>query len=219
MAPHYWIIDYTINILSDFHVGAGITILGGNLHGLQRDKTSFPYLPHTQVRGLLRLGGLKLKNWQPHLTAIFNRNFGQPNRRGGGLWSYTSARYPKGSITGYSGPEVAEILTEQNHIKLTEDVVENLFSYEKAGGKEDELREWKGRIYSAEPAEEKDVAFLIACMRAEDRIGHRRSRGYGKVNWDLGEVYRYLPGERPEQIKRGPNEWTKTLIITREVNQ
>lgn len=214
MSTYYWIIDYTINICSDYHVGAGITLLGGNLYGLRQDETGFPYLPHTQVRGLLRLGGLKLKGWQPCLKSTFARNFAQADRAGDGLWSYTSARYPSQAIAGYSGPKVAEILTEQSHIKLTNDSVENLFSYEKAGAIKDEWRQWKGRIYSIGPAEEEDVAFLMACMRAEDRIGQRRSRGYGKVDWEVERVCRYrLPEEPPQEIKK---DWLG-LIISREV--
>jgi len=214
MSNYYWIIDYVINIRSDFHIGAGITLLGGNLHGLRRDETGFPYLPCTQVRGLLRLGGLKLKDWQPHLKSLFDKNFGLANRAGDGLWSHTSARYPKEAIAGYSRPEVAEILTDQSHIKLTDDSVENLFSYEKAGGIENEWRELKGRIYSIGLANEDAVAFIIACMRAEDRIGQRRSRGYGKVNWQLEKVRRYLlPNEPPQEVS---NDWLE-LVVTEGV--
>lgn len=225
MSTCYWMIDYSIRFLSDFHVGAGITLLGGNLHGLRRDKTGFPYLPHTQVRGLLRLGGLKLRDWQhqnlENLDDVFNRNFGQADRNGNGLWTYTSARYPEEGIVEYSGSKVSGTRTEQSHIKLAEGGVENLFSYEKAGrieakpaeGAESKWLQWRGRIYSVEPAEEKDVAFLIACMRAEDRIGRRRTRGYGKVDWKLEKVRWYIPSEsKPKKIKE-PHDWLK-LVIT-----
>ena len=70
----------------------------------------------------------------------------------------------------------------------------------------------EGRVYSVEPATEIDVAFLLACMRLEDRLGHRRSRGYGKVAWNPQRVRRYLAGSEPEEITRNLPEWLNLLF-------
>jgi len=200
----YWIIDYKIEFSSDFHIGAGISLLGGNFHGLQVDYRGFPWMPQTEVRGLLRLGGQRLTGWDKSLEGLYNRNFGiEYNQKG--LWSYTSARFPEDEEL-----DVNETLGWQSHIKSSNGVAENLFTYQKvkSGRKEKDSKQnsdeadapvWEGRIYSLKPAAIIDVAFLFACMRAEDRIGHRRSRGYGKISWSFTGIRHYSPGAKPEK--------------------
>lgn len=199
--PHYWIIEYRIEFRSDFHVGAGHTLFGGNLHGVRLGDDGFPCLPGTQVRGLLRLGGSRLKDWGAASENLFKRNFAEGDRKDKGpQWSYTPARFTRGQIEGYEGAEATGMLSEQSHVHLDDGSVKNLFSYQKAGAL-DGTWFWRGRIFSTEPADEKDVAFLVACMRAEDRIGHRRSRGYGKVDWKPCGVWRYPAGETPVPVE------------------
>ena len=187
---NYWILDYSLEFSSDFHVGAGITLLGGNYHGLHLDDRGFPCMHHTEVRGLLRLGGQRLLGWNNGFEGRYRRNFGRAATKG--LWSYTSARFSD----HYNSPYTAEIMGEQSHIKEIDGVAENLFSYQKSGrGKKEQ--QWFGRIYSLKTAGIEDVAFMFACMRAEDRVGHRRSRGYGKVTWTLKNLRSYEPGGVP----------------------
>ncbi len=218
MSEHfYWIIDYKISFCSDFHIGAGISLLGGNLHGLRLGVDGFPYMEHTEVRGLMRLGGLKLKGWQPDLERIFFRNFGN-NKKDlppEVFWTYTSARYPQHA---YVGAKAAGILTEQSHIKVG-GIDKNLYSYQKAGAAGG-LDHWTGRIYSVNPALERDVAFLIACMRVEDRIGHRRTRGYGKVCWEPAHARRYSAdsGVKPEPVQRTTEDWLD-LILSENIEE
>ncbi len=206
----YWIIEYSINILSDFHVGEGVTLEGGNRHGLKLDETGLPYMPDTQVRGLIRLGAEKLKNWQPPLKSLFDANFGEPGLRHHNIWSYTSARFPFCfGVTGFSDANNLGLLTNQSHIKINpmDGVAENLFSYQKAGISDDSdynFSKWYGKIYSVEPAEFRDVAFIIAAMRSEDRIGHRRSRGYGKVNWQPVSIKKYTEGKKGDSSQKIP---------------
>ena len=186
---HYWILDYSLEFASDFHVGAGMTLLGGNFHGLHLDYRGFPSMPHTEVRGLLRLGGQRLSDWNKGFASRYHRNFGRAGTEKG-LWSYTSARFPD----DYDSPHTAEIMGEQSHIKKLDGVAENLFSCQKSGQGRNGLR-WFGRIYSLKPVAINDAAFMFACMRAEDRVGHRRSRGYGKVTWKLEKLRSYDSGE------------------------
>lgn len=198
MTEAYWIIEYEMKLLSDFHVGAGVSLMGGNLHGLRLDEFGFPYLPQTQVRGLMRLRGCSLISWQPTMRPTFERNFGLSDRNSGLFWSYTRAGFPREKTKGWCGAREAGLLYEQSHIHWNDqNIADNLFSYQKAGAPLSNWN-WQGRIYSVEPAAEKDVAFLIAAMRADDRIGHRRSRGYGKVDWRASKVMRYSPGGDPE---------------------
>lgn len=218
MTEAYWIIEYKIKLLSDFHVGAGIRLLGGNLHGLRLDQDGWPYLPHTQVRGLLRWGGINLKKWHPKFGTLFSRNFGQAGRKLAGIyWSYSRAALPSDLLAALETPEEAGWFTEQSHVALQEGIVDHLFSYQKTGpvGPEFVLH---GKIYSVEPATAADVAFLIAAMRADDRIGHRRSRGYGKVTWELTKVSCYpaicgdSPASKDKKVEavpdsRKPGEW------------
>ena len=201
----YWIIDYRLDFLSDFHVGSGITLVGANLHGLQLDENGRPLVPHTEIRGLLRLGGRRLEAWQPELCdGCVRRHFGAWHDRdadepASGCWSFTAARLePDEQLL-----EADDFLGRQSHVRLTpEGVVENLFSCQKAGPSgagEDAF--WRGRIYSRVPLDRNDVAFLVACLRAEDRIGHRRSRGYGRVAWRLERVRSWLPGEPEARLE------------------
>lgn len=206
----YWIITYSISFQSDFHLGAGITLVGGNLHGIRLDDEGFPYMPDTQVRGLLRLGGYKLKTWLPKYSRLFSDNFGSPEKISANSWSFTSAYYPL-KPGGINHAEDAGILIQQSHIQLQNSIAGNLFSYQKGGPAED-FESWQGKIYSVEPASEMDVAFLIACMRAEDRIGHRRSRGYGKVIWKPESVASYEPGGKPEKRKVILQDWIELLM-------
>jgi hypothetical protein len=209
----YWIISYSISFQSDFHIGAGITLVSGNLHGLRLDDDGFPFMPDTQVRGLLRFGGFKLKTWQPAIcSTIFTNNFGSPGKTSGNSWSFTSARYKfSPEVAGINSAEDANILIQQSHIQQKNNISKNLFSYQK-GGPTDGFNKWHGKIYSLEPASERDVAFLVACMRAEDRIGHRRSRGYGKVKWELESVSFYEPGKKPENHSHSLQDWLKLLM-------
>lgn len=217
MTRHYWIIDYKLEFRSDFHVGAGITIMGGNIHGLRLGEDGFPYMPSTQVRGLLRLGGRKLMEWKSDLRELYERNFGEENRSPGNFWSFTSATYPRTIFDSGETPET--IYSEQSHIKIDENagVAKNLFSYQKAGWADDRWH-WQGRIYSVEPADESDAAFFIACMRAEDRIGHRRTRGYGKVNWTPSRIRSWDPGVPTSlnEDSRSLEEWLSLLLDGRK---
>lgn len=90
-------------------------------------------------------------------------------------------------------------------------MVQHLFAYQKAGVVSEEWQ-LQGRIYAVEPAREMDVAFLLACMRYEDRLGHRRSRGYGKASWTPQRVRKYRPGSEPEEISRNLPEWLNLLL-------
>ena len=212
MNDFYWIIDYEMTLQSDFHVGSGVTLLVGNMHGLKLDEDGMPYLPHTQVRGLLRLGGYELKSWQQEYKDLFKRNFAGEHRNSGIFWSYTRAGFAFDPLRMWQGARKAGLLANQSHIKIDDSgVAENLFSFQKAGAVSKE-HVWKGRIYSVEPAQEKDAAFMIASMRAEDRVGHRRSRGYGKVNWFPSIVRRYRAGEKPEMDKRSLSDWMELFL-------
>ncbi len=215
MEKYYWTIDFSIDFLSDLHIGTGITLLGGNRHGHKKDEDGFPYLPHTQVRGLVRMGAFKLKVWHPFLNERFSRNFRPGKMQGSGLWSYTSARYGR-AVTKGADPIYMDILTQQSHIRRETDIAPKPFAYEKAGGKEENWRRWYGRIYSIELSEEEDVAFLIAAMRVEDRIGHRRSRGYGAVDWKVERIHQYQPGTNCRTLEKDLAEWL-SLLFQREV--
>ena len=209
---YYWVIDFQITFRSDFHVGEGTTLIGGNLHGLRMDENGFPYMPHTQVKGLLRLGGSKLAAWLPELSSLFIKNFPETRSGQGDVWwSYTRAAYSPGRVRGWGGAGIAGMLGDQTHISIEDDTVSNLFSYQKGLGHGSSWP-WQGTIYSVEPAREVDVAFLANCMRAEDRIGSRRSRGYGKVDWRPNKIRCFQPGrdlnqdsvpvdERPSDLK------------------
>lgn len=202
----YWIIDYSIKFLSDLHIGAGITLLGGNQHGLQLDANGFPFLPYTEARGLLRLGGFSLQMWDSSLTDRFFKNFGKSDKSGqGGFWSFTSARFTSAALRN--------LLTEQSHIKQGED---RLFSYQKAGNRDQGNEIWHGKIFSLSPVTDTDAAFMICAMRVEDRIGHRRTRGYGKVCWKLDTVRSYKAGEQPVKSDRTISQWLRLGLKTEE---
>jgi hypothetical protein len=212
MNKSYWTIEYKITFLSDFHVGSGITLMGGNQHGLRLDIDGFPYMPATQVKGLLRLGGIKLKSWQPQLKDLFESNFGEINKRYGNFWSFSPARYPSDTIsTNIVDAMSLGLLNEQSHIYIKDGIAENLFSCQKAG-RLDDFSYWQGKIFSSEPAEEKDAAFLIACMRAEDRMGHRRTRGYGKIDWSISSVSSYVAGEKPVSLDKSLSDWLNIIL-------
>lgn len=211
MPDSYWIIEYQMNLLSDFHAGAGITLLGGNLHGLRLDQDGYPYLPHTQVRGLLRWGGLRLTHWHTRFTSLFKRNFEARHRNTGIFWSYTRASFPVSVARGRRDFLDVELFMEQSHVNLERGIVKHLFAYQKAGAV---TADWtlSGRIFSVEPATEVDVAFLIAAMRAEDRIGQRRSRGYGKVNWQPLRVCSYQAGKSPTPVAKNLENWLEVAF-------
>jgi hypothetical protein len=206
MSVQYWVIRHRISFLSDVHVGAGITLLGGNLHGLKLDDNGFPYMPHSQVRGLLRLGGDFLKDWCPSVfNDLHSRNFNLPGPKPQNdtpSWSFTRAGIAPENL--HDEPD----LIGQSHIKRNNDgVVENLFSFQKAGRAKDCFF-WQGSLFSTGPATERDAAFMIAAMRAEDRIGHRRTRGYGKVIWEPEAVYCFDPGDKDKtKVERTLDDW------------
>jgi hypothetical protein len=209
----YWRIDYAIHLKSDFHIGAGITLLGGNLHGLRLDENGMPYLPHTQVRGLMRLGGHQLQNWQPGLKDSFRRNFEDEKHKSGVFWSYSRAAVINNPLLE-NGFQHWGLLKEQTHVHINADgVTENMFRYEKGGPLPET---WdgilRGCIYSVEPAIEQDAAFLIAAMRAEDRIGHRRSRAYGKADWRVERVWKYPAGGALKEETQSPERWIDVLF-------
>jgi hypothetical protein len=210
----YWMIDYKLIFHSNFHIGAGLTLMGGNLHGLRLDEDGLPYLPHTQVRGLLRLGGYRLQTWQPSLNGLFQANFAGEKRNTDVFWSYSRAAILGNLTLEHPGAKKAGLLKEQTHIRINNDgVVGNMFRYEKGGtlpSKWDGV--FQGRIYAVEPATERDVAFLIAAMRTEDRVGHRRTRGYGKVNWEVRSVWKYAAGNEPEEVKKSLDDWLNILL-------
>lgn len=200
----YWIIDYKITFLSDFHAGDGTTLLTGNTHGIRLDDYNQPYLPSTQVRGLIRQSGYTLKeSIQPQLATLFERNFpigslGMENQQAPDSprsWSFTRAEH-KSSIM----QNRFDSWGRQTHVKLnSKDIVENFFAYEKAGSRNmNKELVLEGRIYSVSPATQNDVFFLLACMRLEDRVGHRRTRGYGKVDWRWEKI-RYFSAQSPVQ--------------------
>ncbi|EFI34761.1 hypothetical protein Dthio_PD2137 [Desulfonatronospira thiodismutans ASO3-1] len=204
----YWIIDYRIRLLSDFHAGAGITLVTGNTHGLRLDEESQPYLPATQVRGLLRQAGHNIKRSIPELQGLFKQNFPDGSADIAAEKNYAAVNSPRGwSFTramvkdAESREDGLQPWSRQAHVHIdpVSGVVLNLFGYEKAGAKKPgESMELVGRIYSNTPAEEKDAALMLACMRFEDRIGHRRSRGYGKVDWVWDSVRSFTPGSSLE---------------------
>jgi CRISPR/Cas system CSM-associated protein Csm3 (group 7 of RAMP superfamily) len=196
----YWIIDYSIKLQSDFHAGAGITLITGNTHGLRLDEQNQPYLPSTQIRGLMRQSGFNMAKNLPDLESIFQLNFpeGATQKKAGGPstvlkprgWSYTRAH-----ITGSVSRKKKWERQFHVHINESTQIVQHLFGYEKAGPDTiDDCLELKGRIYSNTPATKKDAAFLLACMRYDDRIGHRRTRGYGKVMWEWNKVQFFTQG-------------------------
>ena len=186
--------------------------MGGNQHGLRIGDDGFPCMPATQVRGLLRLGGIKLKSWQPQLKDLFEINFGERNKTYGNTWSFSPARYPTDAISiSIVDAMSLGLLTEQSHIYIKDGIADNLFSCQKAG-KSDDFSYWKGKIFSIEPAEEKDAAFLVACMRTEDRMGHRRSRGYGKISWNINNVCSYKAGEKPVSLDKSLSDWLNIIL-------
>jgi CRISPR/Cas system CSM-associated protein Csm3 (group 7 of RAMP superfamily) len=193
---YYWRIDYKIKFLSDFHIGCGVTLIGGNLMGLQLDEDDLPYLPGTQVRGLIRLGGWFLKDWQQsQFEKLFNSNF-RSKEQEKSTWSYTRAHLPvnKGSLYRTLIKQGYNPFDHQSHIKVNSNgIAENLFSFQKSGEIQDQC--FIGSLFSVEPRTGIDVAFMLACMRAEDRIGHRRTRGYGKVNWKPEKIYKLQEGK------------------------
>jgi hypothetical protein len=215
MDPAYWIIQYKIRFRSDFHVGAGSTVRGGNFHALRLDDDGMPYLPGTQVRGLIRWGAGRLAQWQQSLRPLLLRNFRNerlelsPSENRLTTWSFTRASVPPET----KSPGPPRWLLEQSHVRLNEDgVAERLFSFQKAGFSAEDLA-WTGRIYSTNPAKEVDVAFLLAAMRAEDRVGRRRTRGYGKTEWREGKIWRYESSVEREEIRRSFEEWLDLLCL------
>lgn len=191
-----WRIAFKIHLLSDAHVGAGIHLLGGNLQGLRRDEDGFPYVPERQVRGLLRQAGhvLQKSKCLDDGGTLFKKAFGDgPGEvaRNQGGWSFTGARYPREkrqeaptyrqAALHQSYFEEHGILARQAHVDVKN---ARFFGYQKMGGKEKDMRILEGRLFSHQFMTERDVAFLIAAMKMDDRIGQRRSRGYGYCRWD-----------------------------------
>ncbi len=215
MADTYWIIDYKMKLLSDFHVGSGATLFGGNVHGLRIDTSGFPGVGDTEIRGLLRQGGWKLRNWRRTKAAddLYIRNFGarERNRERQVLWSYTSSRF---DCWIYNDASTAGVLGKQSHVRIGgAGTTENLFANQKAGPTDDEnFSCLHGRIYSITPAEERDVGFLVACMRVEDRFGHRRSRGYGKMRWEASRIRKYGPGKDPVEVDITLDTWLQQVM-------
>lgn len=212
---YYWRIDYKIDFLSDFHIGSGVTLIGGNLMGLQLDEDELPYLPGTQVRGLIRLGGWFLKDWQQsQFGKLFESNF-KKGKQKDSTWSYARAHLPY-SESFYYRQRLGRPFSQQSHIKINGNgTAENLFSLQKSG----EFREkyFIGSIFSIEPRTQADVAFMLACMRAEDRIGHRRTRGYGKVNWNYTKIMKLKNGENKEETQDFEN-W-QDILFKKEVQK
>ncbi|MCK4447128.1 MAG: hypothetical protein KAW56_08600 [Candidatus Marinimicrobia bacterium] len=206
---YYWRIDYKIDFLSDFHIGSGVTLIGGNVIGLQLDEDELPYLPGTQVRGLIRLGGYFLKEWQKsRFESLFNSNFKRPKQKET-TWSYTRAHLPY-LESFYYRQRLGRPFSQQSHIKINADgTAENLFSIQKSG----EFREkyFIGSLFSIEPRTQADVAFMLACMRVEDRIGHRRTRGYGKVNWNYSKILKLVNGNTQDVTQEYDN-WQNILF-------
>ena len=101
---YYWKIQYEIDFLSDFHVGSGTILLGGNLHGVRRDENGVPYMPRTETKGILRQRGAHSKN-DPSFAPHFRRNFPLPGNSDRIEWSYTRATFP------YNRDEI--LLTEE----------------------------------------------------------------------------------------------------------
>ncbi len=212
----YWELKFKIRLLTDAHVGAGIRLFGGNVHGVRRDSDGFPYVPDTQVRGLVRLGGERLCECNPRLQDYLTTNLGARSGNAAGKWSFTAARYPQEirKIYGLS-PYLRNfsedgILPEQAHVNVAE---ARLFQYQKLGAIEDKNRVLSGAVFSSEPATENDVAFIIACMRFEDRIGHRRTRGYGRICWNVESVRYYSPSNPDwNACDRDLKSWLQSLL-------
>jgi hypothetical protein len=219
MAEFYWTIRYRIEFLSDFHAGDGTVSLGGNLHALRQDEDEMPYLPATQVRGLIRWGAHKLASWQPGLKPLLNRNFKERGRDAlqaiegrTPSWAYTRAAFPPNSSVRLNPHPVKSAMVEQSHVQVGEKgVAQRLFSFQKAGLSHLDSR-WEGSITSVHPATERDVAFMIAAMRVDDRIGRRRSRGYGKVRWVLRQVQRYEGRSPLDDVPEALDHWLALLF-------
>lgn len=223
--PTSWRITFEILLLSDAHVGAGINLLGGNLQGLRRDDDGFPYVPDRQVRGLLRQAGYVLRQSACLKDGpdLFKKAFGagpkeeKANRNQGG-WSCTGARYPwkkRQEAPAYrraalhpSYFEEHGILARQAHVDVEH---ARFFGYQKMGGREADMRVLEGRLFSHELLTERDVAFLIACMKMDDRIGQRRSRGYGYCTWNPIRVDCDQKGQWQEDA-RSPEKWVNLLL-------
>jgi hypothetical protein len=207
----FWTIDYVMRLKSDFHVGSGASLFGGNVHALRFDNDGYPSIGDTEIRGLLRNGGWKLKSWHSSFKDRFIRNFGPRDRNADRAvqWSFTSANFNP----VFSNASVAGILGKQSHVRInSEYCVDNLFSNQKAGPNE-YMHDLAGRIYSITQADKDDVAFLLACMRVEDCFGHRRTRGYGKVEWLPSKIRRHLPGKKEEKIScENLAEWLKPIF-------
>jgi len=213
----YWTLDYEMRLQSDFHVGAGATLFGGNVHGLRLDVNGFPSVGDTEIRGLLRQGGWKLQQWRHGLKDLFLRNFGENvrNRQRQVFWSFSSARFDP---MLYDNAVTAGILGKQSHARIgSTGTAENLFANQKAGPSADgQFAGLQGRIYSVTPAEARDIAFMIACMRVEDRFGHRRSRGYGKMCWRPLKVRSFLPGKTQDEDNRELKGWLDLALPPEE---
>lgn len=195
----YYRIKFRLALLTDAHIGDGTRKFGGNVHGVRVDELGLPYLPDTQVSGLVRLAARRMSESVHALQSFYGANFGKPNatRR---RWVFTGARYPsclvdKLIIQGLvrRGDELLEeegILTVQTHIQVDDNAGARLFAFQKIGGRDDQYRQFCGAAYSAERVTLDDVSYLVAAMRFDDRIGHRRTRGYGKVKWEIESIER-----------------------------
>lgn len=219
MTECYWTIRYRIEFLSDFHAGDGTVSRGGNLHALRLDEDDMPYLPATQVRGLIRWGAHKLASWQPAFKPLLSRNFKEQGRHAQQTpegrtpsWAYTRAAFPPTSPFRLNPLPVKSATVEQSHIQIgPNEVAQRLFTFQKAGLAHLQSP-WEGAIHSVHPATERDAAFMIAAMRVDDRVGRRRSRGYGKVRWELREVSRYQGQNEMEIAPESLDHWLAVLF-------
>ena len=192
-APVYYVIDYHLELNTDAHIGNGTKDLIGNVHGLLLDEDGFPYIPDSEIRGLLRSAGQDLvsNTFLNTKTDVFDRNFGN---RMSGCWSFTRAALSSSIINNLkSSMTEHSITTFQSHIQVKELANPRLFSYKKMGGDQTDLRNYHGRIYSVTPISFEDLAFMVACFYMDDRIGHRRTRGYGEVAWTIDSIRSYSP--------------------------
>jgi hypothetical protein len=225
----FYRVKYTIFLQSDAHIGAGIQLLGGNLQGLRRDADGFPFVPDTEIRGLLRLAGTHIRDSKAVGVDLFSNTFGERTAEAGkkhGKWSFSAARYDQDTrdafpLTGasslYKGPfERQGSLGRQTHVAID---TRRLFGYQKMGGRDEESRQLEGLIFSHTTATEKEVAFLLACMRMDDRIGHRRSRGYGKVTWNVESVHRANDAGEWESVSHDHAYWVNRLLENGEGNE
>ena len=231
MSGSYWEIDYEIELLSDFHTGDGTMLAGGNVHALRRDVDGFPFIFRDEVRGLLRAAAidtLKKSEVIKDREVLFNKCFGNKeedsNKQGKkSLWNISSARYLHEIRSRFQNlpawPDLEErgFVVSQSHIKMGSDnVVERLFTIQKAGGREAAHRRLEGVIYSRKTATLRDAAFMVAALRAGDRVGLRKDRGYGKVRFSVKSVRSYFKPDSAQTDNRGLDDWIDVLLTKQE---